>query len=220
MFSRTARKSALDIRIPSVVLLPSLLRPIRARYFFSTPQHIEPSTDGFNASQPPLKAAALPAEVPMKLQPTSISSQSSVPAPSPTPAVLDSSVKELLPLLAAQPSHFVSAHIHGRPYLVTAGDIVRLPFRMPGVLPGDVLRLNRASSLGSRDYTLKGAPYLDERIFECRARVMGVEAEPMRTKIKKKRRNRRTRIVHSKHKFTILRIADVKVNTLEDIEGL
>ena len=90
---------------------------------------------------------------------------------------------------------------------------------MPGVVPGDVLRLNRASTLGSRDYTLKGAPYLDERIFECRARVMGTEAEPLRIKIKKKQRNRRTRTVQSKHKFTILRIAEVKVNNLEDIEG-
>jgi hypothetical protein len=90
---------------------------------------------------------------------------------------------------------------------------------MPGVVPGDILRLNRASSLGSRDYTLKGAPYLDERIFECRARVMGTEAEPMRIKEKKKQRNRRTKTVRSKHKFTILRISELKVNNLEDIEG-
>jgi large subunit ribosomal protein L21 len=90
---------------------------------------------------------------------------------------------------------------------------------MPGVVPGDVLRLNRASSLGSRDYTLKGAPYVDERIFECRARVLGTEAEPMRIKEKTKRRNRRVRTVRSKHKFTILRIAELKVNNLEDIEG-
>jgi len=90
---------------------------------------------------------------------------------------------------------------------------------MPGVVPGDVLRLNRASSLGSRDYTLKGTPYLDERIFECRATVMGVEAEPMRIKEKKKRRNRRIHTVKSKHKFTILKIAEIKVKSLEDIEA-
>ncbi|PQE12829.1 Aconitate hydratase protein [Rutstroemia sp. NJR-2017a BBW] len=125
----------------------------------------------------------------------------------------------MLPLLAVQPSHFISAHIYDRPYLVTAGDIVRLPFLMPGVSPGDVLRLNRASSLGSRDYTLKGTPYLDERIFECRARVMGTEAEPMRIKEKKKRRIRRTKTVRSKHKYTILRISELKVKTVEEIEG-
>lgn len=89
---------------------------------------------------------------------------------------------------------------------------------MPGVVPGDVLRLNRASSLGSRDYTLKGTPYVDERLFECRARVMGVEAEPMRIKEKTKRRNRKIKTVKSKLKFTILRISDLKIKTLEEIE--
>jgi large subunit ribosomal protein L21 len=89
---------------------------------------------------------------------------------------------------------------------------------MPGVVPGDVLRLNRASSLGSRDYTLKGTPYLDERIFECRARVMGTEAEPMRIKEKTKRRNRKVKTVKSKHKFTVLRIAEVRVKNLEEID--
>lgn len=102
---------------------------------------------------------------------------------------------------------------------MTAGDVLRLPFRMPGVVPGDVLRLNRASSLGSRDYTLKGAPYLDERIFECRARVMGTESEPMRFKEKTKRRNRKVNIVKSKHRFTVLRISELKINDLEDIES-
>lgn len=219
MLSRTIRKSILDVRIPSSILPPTFLLPNRARYFNSTEQHIEPPSDRFNAPQLPLKASTQSIESEKALKHTSISAVPSAPAPAPTSTSLSSSVKELLPLLAAQPSHFISAHIHGRPYLVTAGDIVRLPFRMPGVVPGDVLRLNRASSLGSRDYTLKGAPYLDERIFECRARVMGTEAEPMRTKTKKKRRNRRTRTVQSKHKFTILRISEVKINNLEDIEG-
>jgi large subunit ribosomal protein L21 len=89
---------------------------------------------------------------------------------------------------------------------------------MPGVMPGDVLRLNRATSLGSRDFTLKGAPYVDERLFECRATVIGTEAEPMRMKEKTKRRNRKVKTVKSKHKFTILRISDLKVKSLEEIQ--
>lgn len=88
---------------------------------------------------------------------------------------------------------------------------------MPGVVPGDVLRLNRASSIGSRDYTLKGGPYLDERIFRCRAVVMGTEAEPMRIKEKTKRRNRKVKTVRSKHKFTILKIAELSVNNLDEL---
>jgi large subunit ribosomal protein L21 len=217
MLSRTVRKSILDIRIPPSALPPAFLLPYRARYFNSTAQHVEPSTEAFSTFQ----VTPTPPEASQEAASTSpaISSIPSPPPPASSPASLSPSVRELLPQLAAQPSQYISAHIHGRPYLVTAGDIVRLPFRMPGVVPGDVLRLNRASSLGSRDYTLKGAPYLDERIFECRARVLGTESEPLRIKEKTKRRNRKVNIVRSKHKFTILRIAELKVNDLEHIEG-
>jgi large subunit ribosomal protein L21 len=90
---------------------------------------------------------------------------------------------------------------------------------MPDVVPGDVLRLNRATVLGSRDYTLKGAPYVDERLFECRAVVLGTEAEPMRIMIKKKRRIRRKKHVFSKHKYTVLAISELKINRLDEIEA-
>ena len=150
---------------------------------------------------------------------------------------------------------------------------------MHGVNPGDVLRLNRATALGSRDFTLKAAHsegnqrsptasttvvldptpgsflastsrvmpgakpsaslgedgvqvehfvphqakgktnYLDDRLFTCRAVVMGVEAEPMRTKEKTKRRQRRVKTVRSKHRFTVLRIKEVEIASVEDIES-
>jgi large subunit ribosomal protein L21 len=122
------------------------------------------------------------------------------------------SVRTLLPLLAAQPTHYITIHIHGRPYLVTCGDVVRLPFRMPGVLPGDVLRLNRATVLGSRDFTLKGSPFIDEALFECRAIVLGNDSEPMRYKIKKKQRNRRKKKIMSKHHYTSMRIGALTIH--------
>ena len=109
--------------------------------------------------------------------------------------------------------------MHAKPYLVTAGDVLRLPFRMKGVVPGDVLRLNRASVLGSRDLTLQGAPHIDERLFECRAVVLATEAEPMKVIIKKKQRIRRKKMVKSKHTHTILRISELKINQLEELES-
>jgi len=163
MLCRTARRSILDVGIPSSALPPIFLLPSRARYFNSTAQHVEPPAGGFEASQL-TKPQSSASPITSTIKPT----HRSIPQPPPPasePLALSDSVKELLPLLATQPEHYISAHIHGRPYLVTVGDVVRLPFHMPGVVPGDVLRLNRASSLGSRDYTLKGAPYLDERIF-------------------------------------------------------
>ncbi|KAI9702116.1 MAG: hypothetical protein M1836_001460 [Candelina mexicana] len=135
-----------------------------------------------------------------------------------TAGPLSESVKDLLPLLRAQTPHYITIHIHGRPYLLTAGDVLRLPFLMPSVIPGDILRLNRATHLGSREYTLKGSPYVNERLFVCRARVIGVEAEPMRIKEKTKRRQRHVKTVRSKHKFTILRVTELRVKSVEAIE--
>lgn len=122
-----------------------------------------------------------------------------------------------LPYLTSQKPHYISAHLHDRPYLVTEGDHIRLPFLMPRVGPGDILRFNRASIIGSRDFTLKGTPYIDERMFECRVRVLGVDSEPLRIKEKTKRRQRHVKTVKSQHRYTLLRVMDVKVLTAEEL---
>ncbi|KAF1989615.1 hypothetical protein K402DRAFT_371453 [Aulographum hederae CBS 113979] len=155
---------------------------------------------------------------------------------------LSESVRQLLPLLRAQGPHYITAHIHAFPYLLTQGDTLRLPFRLPSVNPGDVIRLNRASVIGSRDFTLKagemppksvlykgmkGEPvpakerrkWIDERLFVCRATVLGVESEPMRIMEKTKRRQRHVKTVKSKHRYTVLRISEVKINSVEEIEA-
>jgi hypothetical protein len=146
---------------------------------------------------------------------------------------LTPTIRHLLPLLTTQPSHYLTIHIHGHPYLVTAGDSIRLPFLMPHVKPGDVLRLNRATHIGSRDYTLKAPEvikgtrdavkkiqYLDERLFTCRAVVTAIETEPMRIMEKTKRRQRHVKHVYSKHKFTVLKVAELEVRGLEEYEAL
>ncbi|CZR54152.1 related to ribosomal protein YmL49, mitochondrial [Phialocephala subalpina] len=218
MFSRTIRRSILDSRTLPSALPPTFLLPCRARYFNSTSQHVEPPPDSAALSDLIAQTGTAGSAIPPSPVKKPILRSVPLPPPKPsTPLTLDASIKEMLPLLAAQPEHYVSIHIHGKPYLVREGDTVRLPFQMPGVVPGDVLRLNRASSIGSRDYTLKGTPYLDERIFRCRARVMGTEAEPMRIKEKTKRRNRKVKTVRSKHKFTILKIAELRVKNLDEL---
>ena len=145
---------------------------------------------------------------------------------------LTPTIRTLLPLLQTQPAHYITAHLHGRPYLLTRGDTLRLPFQMPNIRPGDVLRLNRATHIGSRDYTLKAPQpikgnadngkkvfYLDERLFTCRARVVGVESEPLRIEEKTKRRQRHTKHVKSKLHFTVLKITDLEVKSLEEYEA-
>ncbi|KAK5099798.1 hypothetical protein LTS08_005513 [Lithohypha guttulata] len=129
---------------------------------------------------------------------------------------------------------------------ITPSDTLRLPFRMHGVSIGDVLRFNRATIIGSRDFTLKagnsspqhtspphvrgepftnkrrtGEPnYIDERLFECRMRVMGLDSTPMMTMEKKKRRIRRTKTVTSKHKYTVLKVMEVRLKGLDELTSM
>ncbi|KAF2270660.1 hypothetical protein CC78DRAFT_528402 [Lojkania enalia] len=145
---------------------------------------------------------------------------------------LTEDIRTLLPLLHSQPAHYITIHIHGHPYLLTLGDTLRLPFLMPKVQAGDTLRLNRATHIGSRDYTLKAPEpakgtrdqhkrvfYLDDRLFVCRATVVGVESEPLRIMEKTKRRQRHIKHVKSKHRYTILRISELQVKSLEEYEA-
>lgn len=248
MLSRTVRRSLREAQLP-----PTFLLPFRAR--LSTVSH---TTNPEPVPEPLLNSAHIssqktykPPRRPASPQPSS-SSQTTTPpdaaelppptsiSPSTPTTPISDSVKTLLPLLRSQTPHYITAHLHGRPYLLTQGDTLRLPFLMPDVRPGDILRLNRASVLGSRDYTLKaGAPaaaslpvkerghvdvrskqsYIDDRLFVCRAVVMGVEAEPMRVKEKTKQRQRHVRKVKSKHKYTVLRVQELRVRSLEEVEG-
>lgn len=219
---RAISRAALEKQCQSSILPPTFLLPLRARLsttssFIESKMPPQPpqsskvpskaSKDNLTSSRVPPSAAAISCE-PQNEHPQSSTPPSSTVSPS---------ILGMLPLLRSQPSHYITAHIHARPYLLTVGDTLRLPFHMPKVKPGDVLRLNRATSIGSRDYTMRGAPYLDERLFECRATVVGVEAEPMRYLEKTKRRNRRVKTVKSKHRFTLLKVKELKIRSMEEV---
>ncbi|KAL0474874.1 ribosomal protein L21-like protein [Neurospora intermedia] len=227
--SRALLRSVLELRTPVTRLPPSFLLPFHpaaaaaapaARFLHQTAQQVEPTSQSDAAAAAAAAAATLLKASPSKVT-TATTPEASAAVPTSTPfsqqPPISQQVKELLPVLAAQPGHYTTIHIHGKPYLVTEGDTVKLPFKMPGVAPGDVLRLNRASVIGSRDLTLQGAPYVDERLFECRAIVMGTESEPMRVMIKKKRRCRKKKHVFSKHKYTVLRINQLKINDVSSL---
>lgn len=224
MFSRAFRTSIPEVRWAATT--PIAARPtvqplanMAAKRSLST-ENQRSNSQMSETKIPPQSAAPATTFTPPQAQTSTTAGSSKLPAPPTltTPLRLTPSLVETLPHLAAQgPNFYLSAHLHDRPYLLTAGDTLRLPFLMPAVQPGDVLRLNRASMLGSRDYTLKGSPYVDERLFECRVRVMGVESEPLRIKEKTKRRQRHVRRVKSKHKYTILRVMEVRIKNIDEL---
>ncbi|KAM0714934.1 hypothetical protein Q7P37_009399 [Cladosporium fusiforme] len=285
IISRTLRRAVLDTRgqLPPTFLLPwtanlSTIPNATERSDIPPPNTAQPLSP---------KQNILDSSLPKKSETTIGSSKpASDAAPLPAPASgasgknapleISPEVREMLPLLRAQGSHYITAHIYARPYLLTQGDTLRLPFYMKGVEPGDVIRLDRATNVGSRDYTLKASvqtpklksptmastaildpttgslashsrvmpegalasgpnavqaphfiphiakgriPYLDDRLFVCRAVVMGVESEPMRTKEKTKRRQRKVKTVKSKHRYTILKIKELRLRSEEEING-
>ncbi|KAL8772309.1 MAG: hypothetical protein Q9209_002521 [Squamulea sp. 1 TL-2023] len=218
-FSLALRRSLLQPLLSSNTLPPTFLLPFRA--LLSTTSNTtdpkpQPSDFHPTSSQtPPSRLYQVPPSTSADITPT----QSLLSESLQTPSTLKvGSIPPLLPLLAAQPPHYITAHIHARPYLLTAGDTLRLPFLMPNAPLGTILRLNRASMLGSRDYTLRGDAgngsgkgYINEDWFVCRARVVGVETEPLRVVEMTKRRQRRVKRVKSKMRFTVLRVLEVGV---------
>ncbi|KAI4266611.1 MAG: hypothetical protein LQ337_008727, partial [Flavoplaca oasis] len=168
------RRSVLQsFTIPSN-LPPTFLLPLRARLSTITnTTSPEPQPQSYHPTNSPPSPSKLH-HVPPSQRPEPSSSPQPLNTPSststthtPTQSLLsqalqpafpptNSKIPALLPLLAAQPPHYITAHVHARPYLLTEGDTLRLPFLMPRAPVGTILRLNRASMLGSRDYTLRG----------------------------------------------------------------
>ncbi|CAO2656852.1 Nn.00g056550.m01.CDS01 [Neocucurbitaria sp. VM-36] len=236
LLARSARSALLESRS---TLPPTFLLPLRAS--ITTVSH---NLETGNVPEPLIRSGQhkpkdtiAKAQSPQKLP--SNAPKPAAPEQKPSPHARENivskhitpTIRNLLPLLHSQPNHYITIHIHGRPYLLTKGDTLRLPFLMPHVKPGDVLRLNRATHIGSRDYTLKAPEpikgnadhgkkvfYLDERIFTCRARVVGIESEPLRVEEKTKRRQRHVKHVKSKLHFTVLKISDLEVASLEQYE--
>lgn len=243
--SRPLLSSASENSSCAPIQAPTFLLPLRARLHQTVTQQTEtiepPSTSHISITIPPtiIQSSNFPDASTVK---DAISSELSIPRTSADakPLVLSKSLQELLPLLCAQKPHYITAHVHRFPYLLTEGDSLRLPFHLHGVQAGDVLRFNRASIVGSRDYTLKAGlhsskpetvgletgiikqtaepPYIDERLFECRMRVMGVETQPMMIKEKTKRRNRKVKTVKSKHKYTVLKVMEIRLKGLEELK--
>ncbi|KAL8712474.1 MAG: hypothetical protein Q9220_003322 [cf. Caloplaca sp. 1 TL-2023] len=203
-----------------VNLPPAFLLPLRAH--LSTISHTtdpEPQPSDYTTTSAPPPSSKFHQAPPLQ-QPSTSPSEPLHPSNSTiTPTLSQNNTPSVLPLLASQPPHYITAHIHARPYLLTTGDTLRLPFRMPSAPLGTILRLNRASMIGSRDYTFRGSPWVDEKCFVCRARVVGVETEPMRFKEKTKRRQRRVKVVRSKMRFTVLRIVEVGVSVPDEEVG-
>lgn len=227
MFSRPALRTALNVpktpffQIPPQTTITTTRLPTTSLLQRSS-LHNETTSSSPTAHSPPTPLDATPraqSDPPAEqaVEANVARFQTDAPPTFASPLKVSKALLETLPFLHAQKNHYITALLHARPYLVTAGDELKLPFRMPNVQPGDVLRFNRATALGSREFTLKGSPLVDERLFECRVRVLGCDGGPMMIKEKTKRRQRHVKQARSKHRHTLLRIMDVRVKSVDEL---
>ncbi|KAF7721520.1 hypothetical protein EC973_004518 [Apophysomyces ossiformis] len=126
----------------------------------------------------------------------------------------DATTKESLSKLREQLRYYAIAEIAGRPFLITKNDKVVVN-RLRDVKVGDVLRLDRVRELGSKDYTIKGSPYVNEAFYDIAATVIEQTKSKLVRIVKKKRRKNYKRTIEHKQTHTVLRISKVDVNKLD-----
>ncbi|EEB06586.2 aconitate hydratase/ribosomal protein subunit L49 [Schizosaccharomyces japonicus yFS275] len=119
--------------------------------------------------------------------------------------------REILDSIKQQPEHYADVHIYDRHFIVTKGDQVTLPFRLKGVNVGDTLKLDKVSSLGSRDFTVKGKPWIDPDYFSIEAVVIGKPKSAESVRVKHKRRHRHDRVLRHVQDYTVLRITKLEI---------
>ncbi|ODV83130.1 hypothetical protein CANARDRAFT_30222 [[Candida] arabinofermentans NRRL YB-2248] len=122
-----------------------------------------------------------------------------------------SSIPDLTPL-KFEKNLYATIKIHERPYLVTEGDEVILPFRMKHAEIGDILHFQNVTTVGSKNYTYHLDSSIDSSVVSIKGVVLEKTKKPMTVKEITKRRNRHTRHVKVKHDLTVLRITELKLN--------
>ncbi|CCE64597.1 hypothetical protein TPHA_0I00910 [Tetrapisispora phaffii CBS 4417] len=116
---------------------------------------------------------------------------------------------DLAPLKLANELYAVFK-VHERPYLVTEGDIVTLPFRMKEADVGDTLILNDVTTLGSRNFKLIDKP-IDPKFYSLKAVVVEKTKRAFQVREVTKRRNRKVRHATSKADLTVIRISELAI---------
>ncbi|KAJ1674061.1 hypothetical protein EV182_004044, partial [Spiromyces aspiralis] len=122
--------------------------------------------------------------------------------------------KRAVNALRSQNNYYATVVIKGRHFTVTQNDVVVMD-RMNDVELGDVLDLSQVAELGSKDYTIKGQPFVDPAFFKIEATVI---EHPVAQQVKIVKKRRHTGYQNTKihqHRHTLLRISLLEVNRLE-----
>jgi large subunit ribosomal protein L21 len=133
-----------------------------------------------------------------------------VPAASEIQNELSKDDLKSIQLLRSEKRHYAVVEVGNRPMLVTEHDSLIIN-RLKGVEMGDVLDLNKVREIGSKNFTLKGNPFVNPNLFKITATVLEHTKGGKHWIIKKKRRKRYQRKIGHRQLLTVLRIREIKV---------
>ncbi|KAJ2754795.1 hypothetical protein H4S06_003520, partial [Coemansia sp. BCRC 34490] len=125
-----------------------------------------------------------------------------------TPIKWSSNTSELVSRLRDQQKYYATVVIKGRPFTVTANDIIIMD-RIKDLELGDLLSLSQVTELGSRDYTIKGQPFVDPSLFNIKATVIEHPDGKLFTVTKKKRRTAHQKVTYHRNHYTMLRVSAI-----------
>ncbi|KAJ2194515.1 hypothetical protein EV180_005237 [Coemansia sp. RSA 518] len=138
----------------------------------------------------------------------------SATAASPTATKWSPQTVELVNRLRDQQKYYATVIIKGRPFTVTQNDIVVMD-RIKDLELGDSLALNQVTELGSRDYTIKGQPFVNPGMFKIEATVIEHPDGKQFTVTKKKQRTAGKKTTFHRNHHTMLRISLIDVNSIQ-----
>jgi large subunit ribosomal protein L21 len=95
--------------------------------------------------------------------------------------------------------------VAGRKYLLAPRDLLTVP-RLKDVAVGDVLALSDVHEVGSREYTIRGAPHIPSSAVRIHATVVEHTKGKMEVIVKKKRRKGYQKTIKHKQTYTRLRV--------------
>ena len=117
----------------------------------------------------------------------------------------------LLAPLLSNSNLYMTVHVNSFPYLISPNDTLHLPFHLPDAPLGSILRMTRVSRIGVRDYTLQGHPFIDEKAYSLKMRVIEHTKMPFVVTKKTKQRQRRTRHLFNKQNYTVLKCLSSRI---------
>ncbi|ORZ40989.1 ribosomal protein L21-like protein [Catenaria anguillulae PL171] len=107
--------------------------------------------------------------------------------------------------------YYALLELKGRPFHLTKGDLLTVP-RLKDVPLGAELALDKVREIGSKEISLRGAPYVSPNVAQVKAVVVEHWLSAKRTTVKEKRRKGYKRTYGHRMHLTSLRVTEVAVN--------